>query len=142
MNASRLLIDRLVEAPVDLVWDLYNNPEHIMKWNHASEDWHCPAATNNLKEGENFVYRMESKDGAHGFDYSGKYLDIQKYKRILMELDDHRTVEVLFEENKIGTLVCVQFDPVIGQDVDLQRSGWSSILDNFKTYVERVISKA
>lgn len=142
MNATKIFIDRLIEASSEQVWEIYNSPQHIMQWNYASEDWHCPSATNYLEVGEKFVYRMESKDGAYGFDYSGKYLEIEKNKRILMELDDQRLVEVLFKENEIGTLVCIQFDSVIGQDIELQRSGWGAILDNFKKYVERVIGKA
>lgn len=68
LNLSKILVDRLVVAPVTLVWDCYNNPKHIIHLNYASEGWHCPHAMNDLLIGGEFLYRMELKDGLHGFD--------------------------------------------------------------------------
>ena len=60
-NSSTIEIN--INAPIDTVWDTWTNPKHVVKWNHASEDWHSPIASNELKVGGKFVYRMDAKDG-------------------------------------------------------------------------------
>jgi uncharacterized protein YndB with AHSA1/START domain len=57
-----------VNAPIEQVWDAYTTPEDIKQWNSASEDWHTPRATVDLREGGVFSSRMEAKDGSLGFD--------------------------------------------------------------------------
>ena len=37
-----------IEAPVEKVWNFWTKPEHIIHWNFASDDWHCPWAKNDL----------------------------------------------------------------------------------------------
>ena len=53
----------------------------ITEWNVASDDWHCPRATNDLREGGAFSYRMESRDGAHGFDFEGTFVEVSPPQR-------------------------------------------------------------
>jgi uncharacterized protein YndB with AHSA1/START domain len=45
-------------------------PEHITKWNFASDDWKTSKEENDLRAGGKFVSRMEAKDGSQGFDFS------------------------------------------------------------------------
>ena len=37
-NRSTITVEAIIEAPVEKVWDFWNMPEHITKWNHASDD--------------------------------------------------------------------------------------------------------
>ena len=37
-----------INSTINIVWDYWTKPEHIMQWNNASPDWHCPNATNDL----------------------------------------------------------------------------------------------
>jgi len=54
---KRITVQAVINAPVAKVWQLYTTPEHIMQWNHASDDWHTPRAENDLKPGGKFLYR-------------------------------------------------------------------------------------
>lgn len=54
-------------------WEYWTKPEHIVKWNNASKDWHTRWAENDLRAGGRFVSRMEAKDGSFGFDFGGVY---------------------------------------------------------------------
>ncbi len=65
-----------IDAPRDRVWEIYTNPEHIIHWNAASADWYSPRATNDLRPGGEFSYRMEAKDGSEGFDFAGVFTDV------------------------------------------------------------------
>jgi uncharacterized protein YndB with AHSA1/START domain len=68
-----ITVQTVLNAPVEQVWKLYTEPEHVMKWNNASNDWHTPRAESNLKVGGKFLYRMEAKDGSSGFDFDGTF---------------------------------------------------------------------
>jgi len=51
-------------------------------------------------------------------------------------MDDNRKVTIEMNEKDGQTEVKVTFDPESENDPELQKSGWQSILDNFKSYVE------
>ena len=78
-----LIISRLLNAPVDLVWEVWTNPEHIKNW------WGPDGFTNTIstmdvkKDGEwNLVMH-----GPDGTDYKNKsvYKEIIKNKKIVYE---------------------------------------------------------
>jgi uncharacterized protein YndB with AHSA1/START domain len=45
MSATKITIETTIAADVKKVWDYYNKPEHITKWNFAIDTWQCPSAT-------------------------------------------------------------------------------------------------
>lgn len=135
-NPTVIKIDTLVNSPIEKVWDCYTNPEHIVKWNNASEDWHTTHSSNDLKLGGRFLSRMEAKDGSAGFDFEGTYDDVEENKLIKYTMDDGRKVSVNFETVDDGTKINVAFDAEETHSVEMQKDGWQSILNNFKNYVE------
>lgn len=126
-----------ISARVDKVWSLWTDPEHIIHWNYASEDWHTPRAENDLRIGGRFMSRMEARDGSNGFEFSGKYNNIQYCKFIEYTLDDDRKVQVLFEPDGDETNITETFETEHTNTLELQQTGWQAILDNFKKYVEK-----
>lgn len=133
---KRITIHNSVKAPVQKVWDLWTTPEHIVKWNAASEDWHTTRAENNLKVGGEFSSRMEAKDGSFGFDFIGIYDVVDAPHRIAYTLDNGRKVEVDFKEVNGETSISQSFDPDSQNPAEQQQQGWQAILDNFKSYAE------
>ncbi len=125
-----------INAKVETVWKLWTEPSHIMKWNHASEDWHTPYAENDLKEGGRFKYRMESCDGQTGFDFTGIYTKVEPEKHISYVMDDQRKADVFFSSKGESTEVTEIFEAEQLNSVDLQREGWQAILNNFSQYAE------
>ena len=138
--AQEITVQSSIEAPLDLVWKCYTEPEHVMRWNAASDDWHTPQAKNDLRPDGTFVYRMEAKDGSVGFDFGGTYTAVEQHERIAYVMDDGRKVEVHFVQNGPMTNVTVRFDPEQINARDMQQKGWQAILDNFKRYVEGLSS--
>ncbi len=121
---------------MDKVWDYWTKPEHITKWNTATDDWHTPSATNDLRTGGTFTSRMESVDGTQGFDFTGTYSEVVPHEKIAYAMEDGRHVVVLFVERDGGVVLTETFDPESENPIDMQRAGWQAILDNFKKYVE------
>lgn len=139
-NAANLItVETRIHAPIGQVWNYWVTPEHIIQWNAASDDWHTPSATNDLRIGGTFTSRMEAKDGSFGFDFSGTYTDIRTHALIAYRMgdgEDAREVTVIFESQGETTLVKETFAAETTHPIEVQRSGWQSILDRFKGYVE------
>lgn len=124
-----------VKAPVSKAWDAYITPDAITKWNFASDDWHCPSSSVDLRVGGVFSSRMEAKDGSFGFDFEGTYTNIIEHQLLEYGFGD-RTASVIFEDLGDITKVTVEFDAENENDVEMQRGGWQSILNNYVKYVE------
>lgn len=133
---TTITVQNNVKAPVEKVWQLWTLPEHITKWNNASDDWHTPRATNDLRTGGSFTARMEAKDGSFGFDFGGTYDEVKQHEVIAYTMGDGRKVIVTFSPEGDGTKVVETFDAESTHSVEMQRGGWQAILDNFKKYAE------
>lgn len=132
-----ITIKAKVNASVEKVWRYWTEPEHIKKWNNASEDWHTPLAENDLRSGGKFLSRMEAKDGSFGFDFVGIYDEVELYKAIAYTLDDGRKVRINFTVRESFTEITEAFEAESTNSIEMQQSGWQAILDNFKKYAER-----
>ncbi|HVS92465.1 MAG TPA: SRPBCC family protein [Mucilaginibacter sp.] len=129
-------IEATVNAPVEKVWELWNDPKHVTQWNHASDDWHSPSAENDLRAGGKFLYRMEAKDGSFGFDFGGTYDEVVPEELIAYTIGDGRKAKVLFEGKGDTTDIISTFEAEGTNPVEMQRGGWQAILNNFKKYAE------
>jgi uncharacterized protein YndB with AHSA1/START domain len=135
---NNITIETIVKAPVEKVWESWTNPKHIMKWNNASKDWHTTKAENDLRAGGKFLSRMEAKDGSFGFDFGGTYDEVKSNQLIEYTIGDGRKVKITFSENGNETKVVETFETENTNPIEMQRSGWQSILDNFKKYTESI----
>lgn len=137
-NSDRtfITVETLVKVQPEKAWECWTSPEHIVHWNFASDDWHSPAAGNDLRPGGKFSYRMESRDGSVGFDFEGIYDEVKPLEKIAYTLLDDRKVEVLFRRDKNGVVITETFEAEKINTPELQKTGWQAILDNFRKYVE------
>ena len=78
-----LLLSRMLNAPVKLVWEVWTNPEHIKNW------WVPNGFTNTIykmevNEGGEWNFTMHGPDGT---DYKNKsvFKEIVKHKKIVYE---------------------------------------------------------
>lgn len=138
MDAKKAItVQTVINAPVERVWKLWTTPEHITKWNNASDDWHTPRAENDLQVGGKFLYRMEARDGKFGFDFVGTYDEIKRNELIAYTIEDGRKVKVTFTKNEDAeTKVVKTFEAESSNPPEMQCDGWQAILDNFRKYVE------
>ncbi|MFA9390250.1 MAG: SRPBCC domain-containing protein [Prolixibacteraceae bacterium] len=129
-------IEAQIEASIEKVWEHWTQASHVMQWNAASPDWHCPAATNDLRVGGEFHYEMAAKDQSFAFDFWGTYTEIVKQNKIASTLGDGRKMLVTFFSEGHSTKVIEEFEAEEQNPIEMQRTGWQSILNNFKNYVE------
>jgi uncharacterized protein YndB with AHSA1/START domain len=135
-KSTKIIIEAIINAGIEKVWEHWTNPKHIIHWNFASDDWHSPRAENDLRNGGKFSWRMESKDGTMGFDFTGKYDKVETNKIIKYTLDDNRKVEISFVTEGYETRVTETFEAETIHSLELQKEGWQAILNNFKKYIE------
>ncbi|TND09009.1 MAG: hypothetical protein FD123_1863 [Bacteroidetes bacterium] len=133
---TSITVEATVNAPVEKVWALWTGPEHITKWNNASDDWHSPKAEHDLKPGGSFLFRMEAKDGSFGFDFGGVYDTVSKNERIEYTIADGRKVKIVFTTQGNTTHITETFEAETENTIELQRGGWQAILNSFKKYAE------
>jgi uncharacterized protein YndB with AHSA1/START domain len=135
-----ITVESTVNAPVSKVWECWTKPEHITKWNYASDDWHSPSAENDLRVGGKFSARMEAKDGSMGFEFGGVYDAVETNKLIEYTLGDGRKVKITFSDMGNKTSVVESFEAEDTHSVEMQKGGWQAIMDNFKKYTEASFS--
>lgn len=131
-----ITVESIIEAPIDMVWDFWTKPEHVMHWNFASNDWHCPKANSDFNVGGEFHYIMAAKDGSVEFDFCGTFTKIIDKTFIEIFLEDGRELNIQFESEGSSTKIIETFEPEEVNSMELQKQGWQAILNNFKLYVE------
>lgn len=132
----KIKIETTVKADLADVWSAWITPQDINQWNFASDDWHNPSSTNDLRIGGHFSYRMEAKDGSVGFDFEGTYTRIVEKALIEYLLGDDRSVSIEFTPVDNGVKVVETFDTEDENTAERQKHGWQNILNNFKRHVE------
>lgn len=134
---GRITVSALVAGEEGKVWAYWTDPDHIMAWNAASDDWHCPHAENDVHVGGKFKYTMAAKDGSTSFDFSGEYTTVEYGQRLAYTMDDGRKAEIVFSFQNVKICVMINFDAEKENSLEVQRTGWQAILDKFKQHVEQ-----
>lgn len=133
-----ITVQTTVQLPAEKAWEIWTQPQHIINWNFASDDWQCPTAESDLKAGGRFTSRMEAKDGSMGFDFGGTFNEVRPYEFISYTMDDNRKVSVTFTKTDNGTEITETFEAESVHSMEEQQAGWQTIIDNYKKYAESV----
>lgn len=82
-----LVIERIFDAPRELVWKAWTDPELLMKW-WGPEIFICPAAQIDLRVGGKYLFCMQSTNGPDfwqkGIWSTGEYREIVPMERLVM----------------------------------------------------------
>ena len=133
---TEITVSTTINSPIEKVWAYWTASQHIVNWNFASADWHCPAAENDFKVGGKLSCTMAAKDGSFSFDFWTIYDEIVPLKRIASTMGDGRKMSVVFTTDGAHTILTETFEAEDTFPIEHQRGGWQAILDNFKAYTE------
>lgn len=136
LKKESITIESTVNASPEKVWKLWSTPADICKWSNPSDDWHTTSAENDLRAGGKFLSRMEAKDGSFGFDFGGVYDNVKEHELIEYTMGDGRKVKTIFENKGNQIQITQTFEAETENSIEMQRTGWQAILDNFKKYTE------
>jgi len=136
MDKKVITVQTVVNAPLEKVWKAWTEPEHIVQWAFAQDDWEAPSAENDVRTGGKFKTVMAAKDKSVSFDFTGTYTNVDGHEVIEYDMDDGRHVSIRFEEVPEGVKITETFEMENENSEEKQRSGWQAILENFKKHAE------
>jgi uncharacterized protein YndB with AHSA1/START domain len=80
-KSRTLSITKVIDAPAQLVWDAWTNPDHVIQW-WAPLGMKIEVMEHDFKVGGKWKYTMPMPDG-NLFVSEGKYLEIVPLKKII-----------------------------------------------------------
>ncbi len=152
-----LVLSRVFNAPREIVWRAWTQPEHLMRW-FAPEHFTTAAAKVELRPGGQFLYCMRSPEGA---EYWGKgaYSEIVPPERLVYvdsfadengnpvepkqyglspDYPAETLVTVTLAEQGARTLLTLVHSGLPeGEGSNLTEAGWRSQLDRLAEALER-----
>ncbi len=59
VKKEQLVVTRIIDAPVDVVWDAWTQPDHVKHW-WGPKDFSSPSCTIDLRVGGRYVFAMQA----------------------------------------------------------------------------------
>ena len=83
VNQEDLVVMRIIDAPVALVWQAWTDPEHVKRW-WGPKDYTSPSCKIDLREGGSYIFCMRAPSWQGGQDSfsDGLYLKIVPLERL------------------------------------------------------------
>ncbi len=84
-NVSKqdLVVTRIIDAPLELVWKAWTEPEHVMRW-WGPKDYTSPSCKIDLREGGQYIFCMRAplEQGGQDSYTAGVYQKIVPMQRL------------------------------------------------------------
>lgn len=77
-----IVIERVFDAPRELVWQAWTNPEHVMRW-WGPKDFTSPTCQIDLRVGGKYIFSMQWPGGGDKMYSTGTYLEIVPPERLV-----------------------------------------------------------
>jgi uncharacterized protein YndB with AHSA1/START domain len=144
-----LSIKKTFDAPIELVWEAWTQPEHLAQW-WGPKGMTVNIVEHNFKVGGNWKYTMPMPNGAE-FISEGQYSEIVKFQKIITSanfrpMTEGVEIRVLFEKN--GNKTNFTFSVVHPTEEYKQQqenmgfyNGWGSTLARFESVLAGVKKK-
>jgi len=145
LRDDELLITRTFNAPLALVWRMWEDEDHMRRW-WGPEGFSILSLTSDFRPGGAWRCRMTSDAYGEGRS-GGTYSEIEKEKRIVFsfaweeDLGDPTltTVTVTFEERGGKTIQHFHQTPFATPEYrDGHVAGWNSLFNKEEAYAERL----
>jgi len=82
INEDAVVIERTFEAAVDLIWQMWTDPEHFKKW-YGPKGFTVPVADMDMRVGGKRLICMASPDGSMKMWTTGEYVEIVPNERLV-----------------------------------------------------------
>ena len=142
---EELRLDRTFEAPLELVWRLWESSDHMIRW-WGPEKFTCVELDWDLKPGRPWRAMMASKQFKVS-RMSGVISEVERHKRIVFTFawdqdsgrDMDTVITVAFSENNGVTVQSFHQTPFSNvESRDSHVGGWNSLINKQQLYVENV----
>ena len=82
VTEDAVVIERTFDAPIDLIWQMWTQPEHFQKW-YGPKGFTVPVADMDMRVGGKRLICMASPDGSMTMWTTGEYTEIVPNKRLV-----------------------------------------------------------
>lgn len=82
VSEDAVVIERTFDAPVELIWQMWTNPEHFKNW-YGPQGFTIPIADMDLRVGGKRLVCMSSPDGSMKMWTIGEYTEITPNQRLV-----------------------------------------------------------
>ena len=146
-----LVLERVIDVPLALVWTAWTKPEHVSKW-FAPKPWTVASCEMDLRPGGAFRFVMRSPEGQE-FPNVGCYLEVVPQSKLVWTdalLPGYRpapepffTAVVSMQTEGKGTryrAIAVHKDAVSREKHEQMGffEGWGQVLDQLVTYAKNL----
>jgi uncharacterized protein YndB with AHSA1/START domain len=145
---NELKITRLFDAPPELVFELWSNPEHLRNW-MGPDGFDCPVAEIDFRVGGKYRAMIRSPETGESW-FGGVYREIRPSTRLVFTFTWDAG-----PSGGVETLVTIDFTEVRGKtamtfhqtpfrDVDARDrhvGGWTRAFQKAATYAQRLMTK-
>ncbi|MDH7445793.1 SRPBCC domain-containing protein [Aquimarina sp. 2201CG14-23] len=144
-NNRTLTLKRTFNAPIQLVWEAWSQPEHIVEW-WGPKGMETKIVTHDFSIGGSWKYVMLMPDGKE-FIADGIYSEIVELKKIISSanfkpMTEGVEIQALFEEN--GNQTNFTFNVVHPTEAYCKQqekmgfmNGWGSVFDRLSDFVSK-----
>ena len=81
-STDAVVIERIFDAPIDLVWQMWTQPDHFKSW-YGPTGFTVPVANMDVRVGGKRLICMASPDGSMKMWFTGKYTEIIPNERLV-----------------------------------------------------------
>ncbi len=137
---TTVTIKKTFNAPIQLVWEAWTQPEHIVQW-WSPKGIETKVIEHNFKVGGKWKYIMPMPDG-NEFVAEGKYIEIVKFEKIISTADfrpmtEGVEIQALFTENGNKTdFIFNIVHPTEAYKIQQEKmgilNGWGSVFDRLE----------
>jgi uncharacterized protein YndB with AHSA1/START domain len=138
-----LSLEKIFDAPIELVWEAWTNSEHIIKW-WAPPGMDLKVIEHDFKVGGKWKYTMPMPDGTQ-FISEGTYKEIVEMEKIVTSADFrpmtenvelHASFEKLENQTKFTFSVIHETEDYCKQQEKMGfYNGWGSAFDRLESLV-------
>ncbi len=82
ISEDAVVIERVFEAPIDLIWQMWTNPEHFKNW-YGPTGFTVPVAEMDVRVGGKQLVCMASPDGSMKMWTTGEYTEVVPNERLV-----------------------------------------------------------
>ncbi len=83
-NVERMVVTRIIDAPREIVWKAYTQPEYVQQW-WGPKGFTSPSCRSDFRVGGTFLYCMRSPDGQEGWT-GGQFHEIVPHEKIVYSM--------------------------------------------------------
>lgn len=150
-----VMIERVFEAPIDLIWQMWTEAEHFKNW-YGPQGFSIPVANMDVRVGGKRLICMASPDGSMKMWFTGEYRVVEPNGRLVftdsmsdengnvmspadMGMPNHPEVtEVIVELEEVGGKTKMKMTHV-GVPADSQGAGgWAQAFEKMTARIEEI----